>query len=237
MSNLVAGYCGPKFNIESDTALIVLGTSERKETGELFARTLDARKIFEKVDVVTLNRAAAVLGRKALQEQMKRSTVITHSAGITRVREALQVIAINAPEHVSFFQLLKRASEVTKDPVTKEPGSHQTGLGDMAQAGLELLRSPISTVVTPTRIARGYSTSQRLMHGKLDFPAGRALVHTFPDTFGFIDAVNESVTTDYSLPNSGVSYLAVPDQYHNDILFSPGRSIDAMTPFIFPRTV
>src|SRR5690606_4682930 len=143
MSNAIVN--GPKFEIESDRAVIGLGHSERKEVGEAWEQALDDLDIFEKIDVVTLNRAAG-LTRFAIRQLLDQSTVFGHSAFITRVPHARQIVAINAPEQMPFFTLLGRAlNDVTKEPIVPEPEAHKTGLGDMMKAGLEMARSPIST--------------------------------------------------------------------------------------------
>lgn len=217
------------FQIESDRAVIVLGHSERKEVGQLWGEALDARGIFEDIDVITLNRAAAVIGRASLKEHLKIASVFTHSAGITRVDQALQVVAINPPEPVSFFELMKRAVSVGNDPVTKEPGGHKTGPVDLAMAGVELARSPTSTLVTPLMIARGYSTVEQLCAREQDFPAGRAIVHAELDGFGFADNANLEIAR-----HSGVTTMLLPNEYHNGILFAPHGIMDLMTPAILP---
>ena len=221
---------GPRFQIESDKAFYLPGHSERKKTGEFMARTLVERGIFEDVEIVTLNRIASMIHRDALRREMLTRTVITHSAGIMRVPAALQVVAINPPEQVSFVDLLKRANEITKDKFEKEVGSHKTGYGDLAAAGLQLLGSPIASIVTPYRISQGYSTVDRLADGAEDFRGGRAIVHSQLDGFGFYDLAD----LDFAAVN-GVTTLALPNHYHNEALFAAKRTIDLMTPAIFPE--
>lgn len=148
-----------------------------------------------------------------------------------RVPAALQIIAINPPEQVSFVDLLKRANEITKDKFEKEVGSHKTGNGDLAAAGLQLLSSPIASLVTPHRISQGYSTVDRLSDGAEDFRAGRAIVHSQLDGFGFYDLADLDLAA-----SNGVTTLVLPDHYHNEVIFAPNRTIDLMTPAIFPES-
>ena len=224
---------GPQFTIESDAAVIVLGHSERKSIGRFWAEELDQRGIFETIDVVTLNRAAAMIGRASLRDHLKRATVFTHSAGITRVDKALQVIAINPPEPVDGFrELIRRAMTITKDPIEAEAGASKTGLVDLALAGFEQLRSPISTFVTMHKIGiGGYSTVRELSLRGHDFPAGRAIVHSESDGFGFCESAELTIAE-----MAGVVTLTVSeDAYHNSVLYTPRRIMDEMTPTILPQ--
>jgi hypothetical protein len=222
---------GPKFTLESSRAVIVLGHSERLEVGQLLAETLDSRRFFEELDLVTLNRSAAILGRHALKEHMKRSTVITHSSGVMRIPCALQIVAINPPEPVSFIELVKRVQIVAKDNIEAEPGAHARGLLDLFKAGIELARSPITSMVTPIRISRGYSTVKDLSGRGSDFRAGRAIVHSDSDNFGFARLADM-----YTASENGITAVKLLNHHHNELLFAPGRTIDALTPAIFPLT-
>lgn len=226
---MISGTSGPAFQVESDKAFLVLGHSERLEVGNFLAKTLDERHIFAELDVISLNRAAAYVGRASLREAMKHRTVITHSAAIMRVPRALQIIAINPPEEVSLGQLLKRANEVVKDALVPEEGAHKTGLGDLAKAGLELARSPVVTVTTALGISRGYSSTERLAEGAEDFPAGWAMVHSEHDTFGFSNLCDLDRAA-----QAGVTTVVLPGHYHNEVLFAPNRTLDLLTPAIFP---
>jgi len=152
-----------------------------------------------------------------------------HSAFITRVPRALQVVAVNSPEQVSLLNLAKRAKAVLKDPVAKEPGAHKTGVRGLVGAGVELARSPVCSARTPLIISRGYSTAQQLASRVGDFPAGRAIVHSALDSFGFADLAD----MDYAGAN-GVTTVVLPDHYHNEVLFAPNRFVELLTPAIFP---
>lgn len=220
-----------RFRIESDRAFIVLGNSERREFGEYIGRALDAMRIFEDIDVFTLNHSAAMLGRASIRKAMETRTVITHSAGILRIPKALQIVAINPPEPVPLGQLIKRAVfEVTKDSIDAEAGAPKTGTSDMLKAGLELARGPISTIVTAQRIARGYSATRRLIEGAEDFPAGRAMVHSELDAFGFAGLADSDRAA-----RAGVTTIMLPGHYHNEMLFAPRRTFNQLTPEIFPN--
>lgn len=228
-------FWGPQFTIESKTAVIILGHSERREVGQLWLEALDRRKIFEDVDLITLNRAAAMMGRASLRQHLKRSTVFTHSASITRVEAAQQVIAINPPEPVDgLIELVRRAMEIGKDPIVAEEGAHKTGALDLIKAAIELLRSPASTIATMHKIGRGaYSTVRELSERASDFPAGRAIVHSENDGFGFRDsadvlaAANAGITT-------GIVHV-YGGAFHNSILFSPDRMMSQLAPKILPE--
>lgn len=231
---MAANGAGPQFTIESDAAVIVLGHSERQSIGNFWATELDQRGIFETIDVVTLNRAAAMVGRASLRNHLKRATVFTHSAGITRIDKALQVVALNPPEPVDGIrELIRRAMTIANDPIEAEAGASRTGLVDLALAGVELMRSPISTVVTMHRIGiGGYSTVRELSLREHDFPAGRAIVHSESDGFGFCESAELTIAE-----MAGVVTLTVSeDAYHNSILYTPRRIMDEMTPTILPQT-
>lgn len=66
--------------------------------------------------------------------------------------------------------------------------------------------------------------------GAEDFPAGRAIVHSEYDGFGFYDLADMERAA-----SSGVTTLVLPNHYHNEVLFAPNRTIDLMTPAIFPE--
>lgn len=225
-----AVHLGPQFELESGKAIIVLGNSERHEVGELWGRTLDERRLFDYVDVVTLNEAAALVGRASLRQRLKESTVFTHSAGVTRLAESRQVIALNPPEPVNgILELIRRANEVGKDKIPAEYGAVVTGLADLTKAGFELARSPLSTVKTLWLIGHaGYSTVNTLIERAEDFPGGRAIVHCDADGFGFSSA-DMAVAAD-----NGISTLEIQDAFHNSVLFQPSRILDEMTPTILP---
>lgn len=230
---MIATTSTPRFEVQSSVATIILGNSERREVGGLLARTLDERRIFEDINLVTLNEAAAFIGRASLRELCGRSTVFTHSAGVTRILHALQIVAINPPEPVDgMMELMKRAVQVGGDQIVPETGAHETGMRDLALAGLEQIRSPFSTLSTMYRIGRGgYSTVEALsLEGKTRFPAGRAIVHAESDGFGFS---NEPKFEDAEA--AGITTLMMDKTFHhNTLLFAPGRVLDAMTPTILP---
>ncbi len=228
---------GPKFRLEASKAFVVLGHSERKRVGEFLAQSLDERRFFqniweevEDVEVITLNRSAAMINRAALAKEMRRRAVIAHSAGIMRIRGALQVIAFNPPEQVPFIELLKRANDIMADHIEKESGAHKGGILDMIGAGVELARSPLTTLVTPLRISRGYSTVDDLVGRYDDFPAGRAIVHSGRDSFRFQESADMQKAAD-----DGISTVVIAEHYHMEALLAPNRTIDAITPFIFPE--
>lgn len=226
-----AYHRGPDFKVESGKAVIVLGNSERHEVGELWGKTLDERRIFDYVDVVTLNEAAARFGRASLRQRLKESVVFTHSAGITRLAEARQVIAINPPEPVAgVIELMRRAAEVGKDKIDPEYGAIKTGAVDLTKAGLELARSPFSTVKTLWLIGRaGYSAVSALIERAEDFPAGRAIVHCDEDGFGFFANADLLAAVDNDIPT-----LVIEGAHHNEVLFRPSYILDEMTPTILP---
>lgn len=222
---------GPKFELASDELFIVGGNSERKEVMDFFASKLDERRLFEDINVVTLNRLDTKLGRGALFAAFRESTVLSHSSGLTRVPRALQIIAMNPPEPITIRQQIERASEIVNDQVVKEPGHHKTGSADMLKAGLQLAGSPISTFRTMSTIKHGYSGSNRLIGGVQDFPAGRALVHSDQDGFGFAELADMDVAA-----SCGVTTLMLHGHHHNEYMFAPDLTIDLMTPTIFPDT-
>lgn len=233
---------GPQFEIESDKAMIVLGFSERTRVGQLFAETLDGLGLFDEIDIVPLNKSVALYGRHALRKAMEERTVITHSAGILRVPRALQVIALNPPEQMPLPELIKRARvDVPAEPIIAEPGAHETGLGDMAGAGFELVRSPIVTARTALDIAHKFSTVERLTDtgATKDFPAGRAIIHSEYDAFRFTDLAGFGYWAPLGAiraAKAGVSSVTIEGAYHNEVLFAPGRIIESLTPVIFPET-
>ncbi len=222
---------GPRFTVESDRAVITLGNSERREIGELWASTLDARRIFRTIDIVTLNEADGKFGRVAVRKLMEDATVLSHSAGVSRVAKALQIIAFNPPEPVNGrIELIRRAMAVGEDEITPEPGAVKTGCVDLAKASFELARSPISSARTLQMIGHnGYSAVGDLAARFADFPAGRAIVHGDQDTFGFYVAADIRAAVD-----NDITVAVIEDAHHNEILFRPGYIMDQITPGILP---
>ena len=208
-----------------------MGHSERVVAGKLLEKEIDSLGLFsDGIDLITLNQTSAMIGRRALREEMKKRTVITHSAGIMRLSGALQIVAINPPEKVGFVELLKRAQKITKDPITKEEGAHKTGFTDLAGAGVELMRSPGTTFKTMNMISSGYSAVDQLILRADDFPAGRAIVHSERDTFGFSDLANMDLAA-----LNGISTFMISGHYHNDVLLAPNKTLELLTPELFTR--
>lgn len=229
------------FTLESDKAILVLGHSERKKTGELWAKEIDERNYFDDIDVLTLNAFDTKMrgtGRVALLDVLARSTAITHSAGAQRVIEASQhrrlhqIVAFNGSEQTSYRQQIRSAMAIGSDPMSErsEPGAHEIDILDRMGAGLQIASSPISTARTMAGIKNGFSTSRRLAVAGRDFPAGRALVHSELDGFGFPNGANNEFAR-----IMGVTVEELPDHYHNEVLFAPGRTMDMLTPTIFPE--
>ena len=141
-------------------------------------------------------------------------------------------MAINPSEPVDgVCELVRRALvEVGSDP-NPEPGAHKVNFADMALAGIEQLRSPLTTLNTIRMIgSAGYSTVADLSGRAEDFPEGRAIVHAEHDEFGFAANANLAAAAE-----AGVSGLLLPNEYHNSILFAPDRVMNAMAPRILPR--
>lgn len=221
----------PKFQVASDKAILVLGHSERYKTGEYFASVLDKLNLFDEIDIFSLNKCAAALGRSSVQKAMENRTVITHSAGLMRVKKALQVIALNPPEPVPLIPLIKRGLiDIPRDHFESEEGAHSRTHLDIFMAGVELARSPITTLQTVHRISRGYSSTDRLVNGSEDFRAGRAMVHSELDAFGFAQLANMERAA-----QSGVTTVMLPNHHHNEALFAAEDTIKQLTPVIFPE--
>lgn len=226
-------FAGPQVTFESDRAVAILGHSERREVGELWENTLERSGLFPRdIEVRTLNRSADPIGRLALRSLLKDSVLFTHSAGMTRVRQALQIVAFNSPESVATKrELIDCAVAIGKDEMINEPGCHETGFMDYAKAGLQLITSPFTTYRTMDMITNGYSTVDRLVNGAEDFPAGRAMVHTMRDGFGFAEKAFARLD---ELTDADVSSAWLPNYHHNELLFAPAHVIEETRGHIFP---
>lgn len=225
-----AQVSGPEFNIASDRLFIVGGNSERKEVLEPFARVIDSRGIFEKIDLITLNNLDGRSGR-SIKQLMLVATVLGHSAAATRIKKARQFIAVNPPEQLDYRDQIKCAMDVGNDPIDKEMDTYKTGTLDLVKAGLQLVGSPLSTARTMHMIDEGFSGSSLLIRGAQDFPEGRAMVHSELDGFRF--AQNAGLE---AAALAGVTTLLLPGHYHNEMLLAPSRTVDLMTPVIFPSS-
>jgi hypothetical protein len=225
-------FGGPKFQVESDRLVIGLGNSERRKVGALLARTFDETGLFPREIVVqTINEIEKSRGSKKQRDLFKDSTLAMHSAASMYVDEGLQIIAFNAPEPLPALTLIKRGVvDAGKEKIDKEPGSHKTGLGDMALALLQMGISPITTTRTMRRIWNGYSATADLAAAGERFPAGRALVHSELDAFQFVGLADMETAA-----RSGVSTAVIPNHWHNEILFAPNRTLLAVMPHILPH--
>lgn len=216
-----------KFTIASDDAIVALGNSERRKTGELAVRTLQNFGYFKNVILTTINE----LDEKSLRTQEIRAkakdmAVITHSAALQRFDEALQIIALNPPEQTSYMQLLFGAMRMAKDPIDDEPGAHKRNLGDAIGATREFLGSPISSYRTVHGIARGFSAVEHLIERADDFPKGRAIIHAHADAFGFQKA------TDVERAQSHGIVTELIAGFHTEFLFAPLRVMREIEPII-----
>lgn len=219
------------FEIVSDDVLVVLGNSERSKTGELIGRTLARHNYFKNVHIATLNTMDSRTKRgKDARAKAASMTVITHSAGIQYVDEALQIIAINPPEHRRYFELLKGSMRMVKDPIADEPGAHERNFADMIGAAIEFLGSPITSARTVTGIARGFSTVEHLINHADAFPHGRAIIHCSQDAFGF---QNHADLERAEL--NGITTQTI-DGFHTEFLFAPLRTMrDIQQRIYFPQ--
>ena len=220
---------GPQFNIETNRVFIALGNSERRRIGEGLAQALHELRIFTHIDTVPLNKMAGFVTRGAFRDEAKRRFVIGHSAALTRLPHALQVAAINPPEPTSVHDLIVRANKLTKEKVAKEPTAWESGPKDLALAAFELGRSPFTSARTPHMIAGGFSSVDYLINGEERFPAGRALVHSANDVFGFQKMGDLRCAGD-----NGVTAFMLPDHSHMSLLLEPKRTVGLLTPAIFP---
>lgn len=220
---------GPGFTIESDRVFIGLGNSERKETGEGLAQAYQELGIFTHIDIVTLNEMAGLATRKALREEAKKRLLTPHSEGVTRVPAALQIVAFNPPEPTTLRDLAARAKAVTQEKIPKESTAWQSGPKDMFLAGKELASSPFTSARTPLMIARGFSTVEYLADRAESFPAGRAIVHSDMDVFGFQNAACLNYAAE-----KGITTVMLPNHWHMSALLEPRRTVGLLTPTIFP---
>lgn len=231
MSETVFG--GPRFNVESDRALIGLGNSERREVGELAKATLEGSGLFPGgVEMLTINQLDRLSGSEKLKGLLEDSTIFTHSAAEVYIDSGLQIIAFNSAEPTPVKDLMQRAKAVGKELqiIDAEDGAYKTGHMDTAKAAIQLACSPITSSRTISRISRGHSSSRKLAYAAEAFPAGRAIVHSENDTFRFQDSADLA-----SANQSGVSTAVVPDSYHLSFLREPGRLFTAVMPHILPQ--
>lgn len=225
-------FDGPKFEIESDRLVIGLGHSERKRVGALLASAFEQTGLFPR-DIVlqTINEMDRLRGTKKQKDLLSDSTIVTHSGGSMYIEEGLQIIAFNAPEKVAAGPLIKRGLvDIDKEEIVKESGAHKTGLIDKALAGLQMFSSPITTYRTMSGIWNGYSASRKLAEAAVQFPAGRALIHSALDAFQFPGLADMELAA-----RSGVSTAVIPNHWHNEILFAPHRTLTAVMPHILPQ--
>lgn len=225
-------HAGPDFQITTDSAVIALGHSERKEVGQYWGEVLGELGVFNRVEIVTTNMLDSKLGRKAIESLFEPSTAFSHSAGVIRVPNAAQLVAHNPVEPLPIVEALIRADMVTRDKIEKEVGAHKTGLSDLAKAGLELIGSPVTTVDTILRLDRGYSATRDLIQrqDRGEFQEGIAMIHSLEDVFGFPDVskINEA-------SSSGITSVLIPEHKHAEVLFAPRRTVELLTPVIFPE--
>ncbi len=221
---------GPKFQIEADYAFILPGVSERREVCEYAASTLDQLRIFRDIQIVPFSERERYI-KASLLNALKISLAVTHSAGIIALRQALQVVAINPPEHVTMPQLVKRAMfDVPNEQIVAEEGAHERNFADRAKALLEMVRSLRITARETLAIANGYSAVEHLAAGAENFPAGRAIVHSEFDMYGFADLADMKRAAD-----ADITTVMLPEFYHNDFLFRPQAMTELLTPVIFPE--
>lgn len=224
---------GPKFERASDRVFVGLGHSERKGLADGFLQALHELRIFTHIDAIPLNKMAGFMTRRANREEAKQRLLIGHSASVTRVPAALQVVAFNAPEPTSLFQLGRSAWALTGESkaIPHEQSAWKVGgAKDLTLAGLELMRSPFTSVRTPLQIALGYSAVDHLVKGAERFPAGRVLVHSTNDSFGFQDRADMQRAAE-----NNVTTVMIPDHWHMSMLLEPKRTIELLTPVIFPE--
>lgn len=216
---------GNPVSIESDRAAIALGHSERHEVGLLLAKDLESRG-YSDVEIFTTNDLDSKRKRSLAENYFADADAYAHSRGAKDMPNAVQAILFNPMEPNTMLESLIRASMVGSDPVEKEPGAHKTGLGDLALAGVELLRRPQTSIATLLSAPR-YSTTEEYVSRQdtHDFPAGITIVHSMNDAFGFpcwdnmIRLVHEGMTS---------IILDGDKSFHNSILFAPAATMDAV---------
>lgn len=205
-----------RFEVVSDEVLVVLGNSERAKTGELIGRTLVRHNYFKLAHIATLNQMDSKSKKgKEFRAMAPDMTVITHSAGIQYVDEALQIIAVNPPEQRRYVELLKGSIRMVKDPIIDEPGAHERNFADMVGATVEFLGSPITSVRTVTGIARGFSAVEHLINHAEAFPEGRAIIHSSRDAFDFQNHADLE-----KAERNGITTQAIGG-FHTEFLFAP----------------
>ncbi len=213
------------FEIASERAVLGLGHSERTEVGLFMARTMMNFGLFKTVDVVTINDLVNPRFTDEISGMMAECCVVTHSAfpvHMDRIEgPILQILAFNPPESTPIKRLAQGASVVAKDVFLKEAGHHQTGLSDLAKAGVELMRRPMTSIETVRRIANGFSTLEYLMEHKDQFTQGRAVVHSSGDNFGFQKGFDFLRAED-----DGILTMFIEGNHrHNQVLFSPKHTL------------
>lgn len=221
----------PTLEIASDRAIVLLGHTERHATGELLERTLLRHGLFSSITLATINDLDTRSKKgKDLKAMMRDMSVISHSASIEYVEEALQVVAFNPPEKTSTVQLFVRAGKILRDKVEKEPGVHKGGLSDKLGAGFEFIRGPITSARTIRTIAKGYSTVEHFIAGADNFPGGTAIIHSGNDSFGFQHLADLNRARE-----AGIAVKVLDNHHHNELLFAPKRTMAAVTDVIeFP---
>ena len=231
-------FGGPHMAIETDRAAIALGNSERSEVGEALANAL-IEVGFENVETFTLNQLA--IGGSAVRDYFRGSFAISHSHGIARMPNALQVLAFNPSRELPYLESILRAQMVGEDPVDKEPEAHETGIVDLLKAGLELARSPRTTLATMRDLNNGFNGTMSVISRRSEgeFPAGSAMVHSFGDKFGFPNWGDMMLSARVGI-TTGLLYGDDTDNpgegaYHNGLLFAPRTHLDAIRPIVeFP---
>lgn len=226
---------GPKFELQTDSVVLIQGNTERRQVGEPLLRTLDRTGLFPRnIEAFTINEAGGRFSpnSRRLRSLFDISLVIGRSAASIYVPNALQILAFNSPEPIpTRLEVLKRGAKVGGDEIEKEPDTYKTGPWDLTKALAQVAVSPITSYRTINAIASGYSTSRRLIEGAEDFPAGRAMVHGMEDGFGFAASAYDHVS---ELTEAGVTTVWIPEVSHNEILLAPGRVLENLRGNIFP---
>jgi hypothetical protein len=234
---------GPVFQVESNEAILLMGNSERKSTGQFLADTLVDQGVFDDIFIFTANESDTWAGRKALRSGLKTKTGLSHSIGAKYLLDALeetgdtalQVVAFNAPEPTKILKQIWLAStKVTGEKIDKETGAEHTGNKAAWEALKEMTTGFSTTRKTMSSIARGFSGTQRLIDAARAnvFSAGQVMVHSEHDAFGFAQMADLGRAA-----SAGVTTVMLSDHFHNEVLYAPGRTIDRLTPAVFPARV
>lgn len=240
MSNITT--YGPQFQPQSNEAILLLGNSERFSTGQFLANTLVERKIFEDVFIFTVNDADTPAGQRALASGLETRVAVSHSIGGAYILDTLrdtgtrglQLIATNPVEPLSRFQQAKRvAVDFKKEKFDKEPGAEYTGKKGQKEAIKEMARGFPTTLKTMSKIAGGFSTTQRMIEAARDglFPAGQAIIHSELDRFGFATMADLGRVAQH-----GITAVLLHGHEHNEILYASASTIALSTPHVFPET-